>query len=157
MKMFIVYLAAFAFTGCINQQPGSANKDSHTVDKKLSDTNYSNEKNCYANYSLKDTVKLELVKNENIISGTLSFKYFGKDENIGTFAGVMRGDTLVADYTFMSEGVTSVRQIAFIKLDNTLVEGYGDVEEKNGEMVFKNIGKLNFKDGAPLVLGVCGE
>ena len=158
MKIFIVYFTAFALTACNNNQHSDvANKDSLTVDKKLSDTDHSNAKKCYANYSLKDTVKLELVKNKNIISGTLRFKYFGKDENKGTFAGVVRGDTLVADYTFMSEGVTSVRQIAFLKRNNTLVEGYGDVEEKNGKMVFKNIGKLNFKGSASLFLGACGE
>lgn len=154
--MFIVYFAVFALTACnSNPRTIAENSDSLNAGTKVTDTSHLNEKSCYQHYSAKDTVKLELVKNENIISGTLRFKRFGKDENKGTFAGVMRGDTLVADYTFMSEGVTSVRQIAFLKRNNTLVEGYGDVEEKNGEMVFKNVGKLNFKGSAPLVLGAC--
>ena len=156
MKIFIVYFAVLALTAC-NSNPRTIAKNSDSLDAgaKANNTSRVNEKSCYQHYSVKDTVKLKLVKNENIISGTLRFKYFGKDENKGTFAGVIRGDTLVADYTFMSEGVTSVRQIAFLKRNNTLMEGYGDVEEKNGEMVFKNVGKLNFKGNAPLVLGSC--
>ena len=158
MKSSIVYFAAIVLTACnTNPRTSTENSDSLNAVTKATDTSHLNEKSCYQHYSAKDTVKLELVKNENIISGTLRFKRFGKDENKGTFAGVMRGDTLVADYTFMSEGVTSVRQIAFLKRNNTLVEGYGDVEEKNGKMVLKNIGRLNFKGSAPLVLGACGE
>ena len=124
MKIFIVYFTAFALTACNNNQHTAAeSKDSHTIDKKLSNTDHLNEKICYTNYSVKDTVKLELERNENRINGSLRIKLLGKDENKGTFAGVMRGDTLVADYTFMSEGVTSVRQIAFFKRNNTLWRG----------------------------------
>ena len=126
-----MYFAAFALISCNNNQHTTAeSKNSHTIDKKLSNTDHLNEKICYTNYSVKDTVKLELERNENRINGSLRIKLLGKNENKGTFSGVLRGDTLVADYTFMSEGVTSVRQIAFLKRNNTLVEGYGDV--KNG-------------------------
>ena len=158
MKIFIVYFAVIALASCnSNSRTIAKNSDTLNAGVKATDTRRVNEKSCYQYYSVKDTVKLEVVKNENSISGTLRIKHFGKDENIGTFTGVMKQDTLVADYTFMSEGVTSVRQIAFFKRNNTLVEGYGDVEEKNGKMVFRNLDKLNFKDSAPLVLGLCGE
>ena len=56
----------------------------------------------------------------------------------------MRGDTLVADYTFNSEGIESVRQVAFLKKGDQLLEGYGDVEQKDNKTVFKNISTLSF-------------
>ena len=68
----------------------------------------------------------------------------GKDRNAGTLTGQMRGDTLLADYTFRSEGVESVRQVAFLTQDAGFVEGYGPVREQNGRMTFTNPNTLIF-------------
>lgn len=75
-------------------------------------------------------MKLTLTGNE--VTGDLACKYFQKDQNKGTLRGVMIGDTLFATYTFTSEGIESSREVASLKKDNDLVEGYGDVQEKNG-------------------------
>jgi hypothetical protein len=56
----------------------------------------------------------------------------------------MKGDTLVADYTFMSEGVSSVREVVFLQKDGTLIEGYGDVVDANNKVSFKDKKKLKF-------------
>ena len=56
----------------------------------------------------------------------------------------MYGDTLLAEYIFKSEGITSIREVAFLKQDDSFVEGYGDVEEQYGKMVFKNRSALSF-------------
>nr|GFC68635.1 hypothetical protein [Tanacetum cinerariifolium] len=37
----------------------------------------------------------------------------------------MHGDTLVADYTFQSEGTTSIRQVVFLRRDIGFIEGFG--------------------------------
>jgi hypothetical protein len=58
----------------------------------------------------------------------------------------MIGDTLIADYTFASEGTVSVREVAFLKKDHVLIEGFGDIEEKAGKSIFKNIATLRFDD-----------
>lgn len=42
--------------------------------------------------------------------------------------------TLIADYTFWSEGRKSVREVAFLATDDGLVEGYGPVQEHSGNM-----------------------
>ena len=69
---------------------------------------------------------------------------------MGTIQGTMRGDILVADYTFNSEGTKSVRQVAFKKVGTTYVEGYGEAVDENGVMKFKDITSLNF--GSSIVL-----
>ena len=69
---------------------------------------------------------------------------FEKDKNNGIFEGELHGDTLIAEYTFTSEGKESIRQVAFLKKGNQLFEGFGDMEDKNGKMMFKNISTLKF-------------
>ena len=101
---------------------------------------------CYTGIKAKDTVFLQLNKTNNNITGNLEYKRFEKDQNKGTIEGMMRGDTLLADYTFMSEGVTSIREVIFLKKGNRLVEGFGDVEEKSGKMVFKDTGTVKFDE-----------
>ena len=108
-------------------------------------------KECYLGILKKDTVSMSLnIKGNQVSSGELSYEFFEKDKNEGTFIGEMKGDTLFGDYTFMSEGVSSVRQIAFLKKGNTYIVGYGDVEESNGKLIFKNTKQLKF--GEKIVL-----
>ena len=59
----------------------------------------------------------------------------------------MIGDTLFADYTFSSEGQSSVREIVMIKKGNDLIEGFGNVEENDGKTKFTDRSKLKFKKG----------
>lgn len=101
---------------------------------------------CYLGIPGKDSIFLQLHIDNNTVSGDLEYKRFEKDRNKGTIKGMFRGDTLVADYTFMSEGVMSVREVMFLKKGDVLMEGFGDVEEKNGKMVFKNTGDVNFDE-----------
>ena len=100
---------------------------------------------CYLGIHKKDTVSMSLnIKGNQVSSGELSYKFFEKDKNEGTLIGEMKGDTLFADYIFMSEGVTSVRQVAFLKNENIYTEGYGDIEENSKKTFFKNTKELKF-------------
>lgn len=85
------------------------------------------------------------ISGDNIV-GDLNYKFFEKDKNSGTIKGNMKGDTLIAEYKFMSEGTESVREIAFLKKENDFVEGYGDMEDVNGKMTFKNKKGLKFSN-----------
>jgi hypothetical protein len=102
---------------------------------------------CYSASIKKDTILMNLtIKGNEVTNGKLSYKFYEKDQNEGTLVGKLRGDTLIADYTFMSEGVSSVRQVAFLKKGNTYVEGYGDVVDDNkGKVTFKDIKQLKFE------------
>jgi len=110
---------------------------------------------CYVYTSAKDTVSLHFQISGDIITGDLAYNYFEKDKNTGTIQGNIKGDTIFAAYTFMSEGRESFRDVAFLKTGNDFVEGYGDAEEKNGEMIFKNTSGLNFNNNLILKNVAC--
>lgn len=105
---------------------------------------------CYASTSNGDSVQMKVDVFEKVVTGTLQYNWKEKDDNKGEYEGVMKGDTLFADYRFMSEGKESTRQVAFLIKDGTATEGYGDVEEKDGKTVFKNPSALQF--GKDIVL-----
>ncbi|MBF7090290.1 hypothetical protein IUY40_01865 [Flavobacterium sp. ALJ2] len=102
-------------------------------------------KQCFQSITNNDTVILTLNTNsQNEVDGQLTYKIYQKDKNEGTIIGSIKGDTLIADYTFKSEGVSSIREVAFLKKSGAFIEGYGDLIETNGKMVFKDKKLLKF-------------
>lgn len=91
---------------------------------------------CYAYSTPDDSIMLRLSQRGAAVDGELTYYLREKDANRGTIVGTMKNDTLFAEYTFQSEGVTSIREIAFIRRGDALVEGFGEVEERNGKFVF---------------------
>ena len=102
---------------------------------------------CYSSVTGKDTFKLKLVVSSDAVNGKLSYNFDQKDNLKGEIQGRLLGDTLLADYKFMSEGKLSVRQVTFLLKDSTAQEGYGAMVDKNGEMIFKNLTQLSFGKG----------
>ena len=101
---------------------------------------------CYSYTKNRDTANLELKFAGEEVTGNLSYRLFEKDRNNGTIAGEIKGDTIIAEYTFASEGAQSIREVVFLKKGDQWVEGFGDVEEKKGKMTFKNRAALKFSD-----------
>lgn len=101
-------------------------------------------KECYQMANANDTVMLAMATNANNVNGELTYNLKEKDANKGTISGIFIGDTLFADYTFQSEGMTSVREAVFVKKGNTLVQGTGAMEEKDNKLCFKNPRALTF-------------
>lgn len=100
---------------------------------------------CYISTADNSTVELSFNVNSNQeVNGTLNYTLYGKDKNVGTLIGNIYGDTLIADYTFDSEGVSSVREVAFLQREGTYIEGHGDVVEANGKVSFKDKKALKF-------------
>lgn len=100
---------------------------------------------CFVSTANNSSIELSFnVNSHQEVNGKLSYNISGKDKNEGTLIGNMKGDTLIADYTFMSEGVSSVREVAFLQKDGALIEGFGDVAEANGKVTFKDKKKLKF-------------
>jgi len=112
---------------------------------------------CYSYTMKKDSAFLRINITDNVVSGDLEYKNFEKDSNKGTIKGKMLGDTLLADYTFLSEGATSVREVVMLRKGPGFIEGYGESEEKNGKMNFINRSKLNFKKGMTFKKTNCHE
>lgn len=93
---------------------------------------------CYQYATASDTITLKLVNMGGTVGGALIYKLKEKDMNAGTIKGTLRGDILLADYTFKSEGTQSTRQVAFKKTGNAFIEGYGEMVDVNGVEKFKN-------------------
>ena len=149
-RIFVSLFLAGLFAACTNNNQSTENHtDSTTTQTPVMVDG------CYAFSAAKDTIWLHLQPQAQAVTGTLNYRFFEKDSNNGTIQGVMQGDTLFADYTFASEGVTSVREVAFMKKDNGFVEGYGETEEKDGKTVFKNRSALKFDSQTKLSPVAC--
>ncbi len=105
--------------------------------------------NCYLAIVGRDSILMEIVIEKTSAIGHLHYRFFEKDKSGGNIFGVMRGDTLVADYKFIAEGMESEREVAFLKRGDEFIEGYGESVDKGGRMVFKNVSMLKF-EGSPM-------
>ena len=144
------------FAACNNAK---APDDEAVVDSSEKDSPVTVDKNvtCYAYINNKDSILLHLEFQGNHLSGDLVYNLFEKDKNTGTIEGEMKGDTMCASYTFLSEGVNSIREVAFLKKGNTLSEGFGDAEQKDNKMVFKDRNALNFNQNIVLKESPCDQ
>lgn len=143
MKKYLVLLFAISLglAACNSNNNEETANDSAAVDTTIVP---GSKQFCYEYIKNKDTAKITMMSSGPITTGELSYSLFEKDKNKGIFEGELHGDTLIAEYTFNSEGKESIRQVAFLKKGDQLLEGFGDVEERNGKMMFKNIANLKF-------------
>lgn len=134
------------FSSCGNSQHEAETKDSsgnQTPGKTFSE-------NCYRYINNNDTVILKITESNGAVSGTLLYNFYEKDKNTGTIKGEMKGDLLVAEYSFHAEGMESVRAVAFKKMGKNFMEGYGESEMRDGKDVFKNLDALSFSNSVLL-------
>lgn len=157
MKNIIPAFAIIAtglFASC---QGGTAKKTQAKIDSTIvsgaetvHDSSY-----CYQSINKRDTATLSFKQDGNTISGSLGYNLYEKDKDAGTITGLVKGDTILADYTFQSEGKSSVREVVWLKKGETLVEGFGDVQDVNGKTTFKDINKLTFGDAMVFTKTTC--
>lgn len=141
-----------------NQEGQNSQKTQISQNGQATAENQQTEKqDCYTYIKNKDTILLSTRESGSRINGNLEYNLYEKDRNSGRVAGEVHGDTLLLNYTFNSEGRQSVRQLAFLKQGNTLMEGYAPVEEIEDTVVFKNPKDLKFskamvleKTGCPI-------
>ncbi|MNK15005.1 hypothetical protein D3C87_331380 [compost metagenome] len=150
MKTTTLVLAAFSLIilSCNNENKEKHDANIAQITAKNPGTEPKiNSNDCYVHIKNRDTANLKInIEGRNLI-GDLDYKLFEKDSNKGKIVGQIKGDTIIAEYTFFSEGVKSVREVAFLKkADGTLSEGFSEVIEKDGKMVFKNHSALKFDD-----------
>jgi hypothetical protein len=151
MKKFILtFVAASALlAACNNEEKTVARADSTVVipaDTTVAKTPEPFRDGCYEYVKNRDTASLTLKLAGEEITGDLSYKLFEKDSNKGTIAGEIKGDTIIAEYDFNSEGTRSIREIVFLKKDGKLYEGFGEVQTKGMKTVFKNRADLKFEE-----------
>jgi hypothetical protein len=141
MKLLLLISSISFFVACKNEPKVTTE---NVTPSMLSSTN------CYRLTNNKDTLILKTSLVNDTVSGTLSYNYYQKDKSHGKIEGLMKGDLIIADYIFFSEGVQSIREVAFKKIGDNFIEGYGEVEEKDGKTIFKNPNSLTFNQAVVL-------
>lgn len=146
MKRMILCLAVpFIIAACNNATEENTTKTDSVVETSVTENSIKVPgKMCFQSILQRDTISIELFIKDSTVAGNLVYNMFEKDDNKGTFSGTISGDIIKADYKFLSEGITSVREVMFSLKDNTLTEGYGDMEEKGNKSVFKDPSKVQF-------------
>lgn len=99
---------------------------------------------CFQFIQQRDTVNLKLIIKDSVVYGNLFYNMYEKDDNKGRFKGSRNGDIIKADYTYMSEGTMSIREVIFMLKSNVLTEGFGEMEEKGKKLVFKDTSKVQY-------------
>ena len=127
----------------------SQNKTEVVNTPPLSSEQTSSIAGCYAAVTGKDiyTLRIESQEGENF-SGTLAFKNFQKDSSSGTFVGTYRNGILLGDYAFRSEGMDSVMQVAFKRVGDNFIRGYGEVSMTGNR--FADVNKLTYDASSSL-------
>lgn len=144
-RMFLVLAVPFIMTACNNAAEEVTTKTDTVVENSVTENSIKVPgKICFQSILQRDTISIELFIKDSTVSGNLFYNMFEKDDNKGTFSGAISGDIIKADYTFLSEGTTSVREVMFRLKDNTLTEGFGDMEERDNRSVFKDPSKVQF-------------
>lgn len=88
---------------------------------------------------------MTLDDNLGTFTGKLRYKNFEKDSSFGDIVGNQNGDTLKLNYTFQSEGMTSEREIFYLKKDGNLIEGIGDHKTTGNKEVYANYSKIRYE------------
>lgn len=148
MKNTIIVLAFFILitAACTNEKKNKDAAEAIAVDTTFTATQpKKSSSDCYVYVSNRDTASLKINTEGEELTGELNYNLFEKDRNTGKIAGEMKGDTIIAEYTFDSEGMRSVREVIFVKKDDgNIYEGTGEVMEKGGKTIFKDRTALKF-------------
>lgn len=153
MRKSILILVAVA--GCFAACQNTSTEQQIDSLATAPDTSTTPGQACYTYIKNRDTVSLTFTTAGHEIAGKLSYNLYEKDKNSGTVSGMIKGDTIIADYTATGEGTTYISQVAFLKKGDQLLEGYGPSEEKNGKRVFTNKAALKFGEAIVLSAAPC--
>lgn len=110
---------------------------------------------CYTSVFNKDTSALQIETKGAVIAGPLSYNLFEKDRNDGNFQGEVQNNILSGWYLFKSEGMMSVRQVAWKIKGSALWPGFGDVVQHGDTTLFKSLDQLRFDSTRPFTKVPC--
>lgn len=138
-RIILGLLISGLFTGCKKEEKVIV------VDQPKPEAKQTVVNECYQLAKGKDTISASLTIDGENVSGNLIYNFYEKDKNTGSILGTIKGDTLLADYTFQSEGQESVREVIFLRKNKTLTEGYGESKQEGNKSVFLNPKIIQFK------------
>jgi hypothetical protein len=110
---------------------------------------------CYSSMYKRDTSALQIETKGAVVSGPLSYSLFEKDRNDGNFQGEVDGNILSGWYLFKSEGIMSVRQVAWKIKGTHLWPATGEMTQRGDTMIFKSLDRLQYDSLHPFVKVTC--
>lgn len=153
-NLFISLITIPLMISCLTQSGNTNISDSIPTDEHVDTTAQStdsvkivglrNGTSCFACTKNQDTIFMQLTLRDSVATGDLIYNLYEKDKNKGTFKGFMKGDTLLANYSFSSEGLQSMRQVIFLLKGNIFLCGSGSMKGQGNEMVFSNKKDITF-------------
>lgn len=130
MKKIGILICSSFLLSCSDQRSNTTTTSQNVISQK-------NDTVCYAyTNNHRDTVLMHILMSDEYVNGWLSYNYFEKDKNSGTISGKLQGDTLWAEYSFMSEGTNSVREVVFVNKNGEWMQGYGEMKEEGNKLIF---------------------
>ena len=153
-KYFLIAACATLLAACNGNSSTKQAADS-TITAETAVAAAAESRTCYVSYKNQDSTYLDLHIKGDQVSGALSIIPREKDRNTGTVSGLVKGDTILLDYTFQSEGMQSIRQVAYLQKDGKLIEGFAEVQEQNGKTSFKSLDDLKFDGSVVLEQSAC--
>jgi hypothetical protein len=110
---------------------------------------------CYSYIHGRDTASLELGLEKTNASGSLSYNFYEKDRNDGSFTGEIQGELLRVWYLYRSEGMMSVREEVWKIHPGQLWPAQGEPVTRNDTTRFADLSKLKFDSSRAFVKVKC--
>lgn len=148
IKTISIAVILFTVLSCKNND-----KKSTKVITEEDYTAVSLESGCYIYDKNDNLINFEILSTDNPVKGNLTYSFREKDKNTGQFIGEIKENKLIGTYTFLSEGVESQREVAFLIKENQLIEGYGDLDETGTK--FLNRSNIDYTSTMPLTKKNC--
>jgi hypothetical protein len=93
---------------------------------------------CYALREGKDVTAIELTTDQDAVTGYFAWEPFERDGAHGYFQGKVADGLITADFTYMIEGSIQAEEIMFKMEGDRLLQGRGELEDKNGRLIIKD-------------------
>ena len=157
-KILVLGAALLGMASCKNKSSEAVKSGLETsIDEGIELPNTGLGIDCYVYESNGSKISLQIISIDDEVSGKLTYSLLEKDTNRGTFTGIFENNILWANYTFLSEGIESTREVAFLLKDGKLIEGYGEIEVDGAMTTFKDKDALSFSSTMPLNKTQCPE
>jgi len=150
----LLVVAAFATIACKGPKEDSP-VDAHFSPDSVATAEIMED--CFQFVKGNDTIRLRIQPEEVNVTGELAYLFYEKDKSWGTIEGTLQDSLLIAEYTFLSEGDTSTRQVVFKRFQEGWKEGYGEINEVDGVVVYRNIDSLDYSHDVNLVPIPCDQ
>lgn len=137
MRLTLIGLLLILTVGCRNTSSDQTDSKSSTSQPPETTTLPAADTLCFQQVMNRDTTTLQLVVNGKQATGYVDIKPFEKDRARGSFAGIVEGKHIQADWQRAGEGVTQPYTLDLTFKGDAIIWYEGERIEKEGKWVLK--------------------